>query len=150
MTFRIHLFPDDCHLPHVGRLKVGAQFWIDVQLLQEGGDTRDFVATYVFDLEGRLIWNEILDAGLRSEGNMKTIEEVILSQLKKLGEFDRREIQVHPFSVEAFGSVFGLVVREPEPDSDLSGSGVLGPLVDVMPGWTLMFYPPWEEGSYAS
>lgn len=145
LDFKIRLIPDQYHLPDVGRLDAGAQFWIDLQLQPESESVRDFVATYVFDDDGVLIWYEIDDLGLRSDPNARRASEVIEQQKTKLGASERADIWVYPFSVTAHGSTFGLVVRPPEPENDETEEG---PLVDAMPGWTLMFYPPWEEGMY--
>ena len=147
MTFKIRLIPDKWHLQDVGKLDSGALYWIDVQLNSEGGDTRDFVATYVFDLDGTLIWNDIEDLGLRSNSNLQGVSPIISRHREKLGPGQITDISVHPFSVNAHGLVFGLVIRKPEPD-DENWQDDEGPYVDAMPGWTLMFYPPWEEGLY--
>ena len=58
---KIRLVPDRRHLKNVGQLDDGSNFWIDAQLCSVGQDTRDFVATYVFDADGNLISNEIRD-----------------------------------------------------------------------------------------
>jgi len=149
MSFKIRLVPDKWHLQDVGMLDNGAMYWIDVQLNSEGGDTRDFVATYAFDLDGNLIWNEIEDLGLRSESRRRDVSTIISRQREKLGPGQIADISVHPFSVNAYGLVFGLMVRKPEPD-DGDPQDDQGPFVDAMPGWTLMFYPPWEEGLYST
>ena len=149
MSFKIRLIPDEWHLKNVGRLDNGALYWIDVQLSSEDDDTRDFVATYVFDLDGNLIWNDIEDLGLRSESRRRGFSTIVSQHRDKLGPGQIADISVHPFSVNAHGLVFGLVVRKPEPDDD-DLQNDQDPFVDAMPGWTLMFYPPWEEGLYAT
>lgn len=153
MSFKVRLIPDDYHLHEVGVLGNGAGYWIDVQLNPENGSTRDFVTTYVFDVEGRMIWHLIEDMDLRSDPRQKSVKETIAAHKAKLGAAERSDIWISPFSVEAHGLTFGLVVRKPEEDDDpeyLNSLNEDGPLVDVMPGWTLMFHPPWDEGSYAT
>ncbi len=150
MDFKVRLIPDDYHIYHVGKLAAGAQFWIDVQLRSEAESTRDFVATYVFDLDGVLIHNEIVDLGLRSESDRRVPAIVIDEQLARLGSFEKTDISVFPFSINAHGLTFGLVVRQPDPDEPEENGDEIGPLVDAFPGWTLMFYPPWDEGLYAT
>jgi hypothetical protein len=148
MDLKIRLIPDKYHLRCVGQLEVGAQFWIDVQLKVENSNTRDFVATYVFDTDGVLIWNEIINLGLRTDTDQLAPSAVIEEQLVKLGAYKKTDISVYPFSVNAYGSKFGLVVRKPdlvEPEDQNDDDQVL---VDALPGWTLMFYPPWNEGLY--
>lgn len=148
MDFRVRLIPDNYHLLHVGRLGSGAQFWIDVQLRGEADTTRDFVATYIFNEDGVLSWHEIIDLGLRSNPGRRAATDVILAQIAKLGPSEKADISVFPFSVDAYGSTFGLVVRESDTDDPSDIDDCDGPLVDALPGWTLMFYPPWGEGLY--
>ncbi len=150
MVQKIHLIPDRYHLIDVGQLNDGNNYWIDVQLSSEAMDTRDFVATYIFDNARKLIDSDIIDLGLRSDPNALQARDVIKQQKSRIGVgragiFGRKResFWVQPFSVEAHGLVFGLVVREPEED-DVE----MPPMVDALPGWTLVFYPPWEDGQY--
>ena len=133
-----------------GQLDDGSHYWIDVQLNSEGQDTRDFVATYVFDADGRLIDHKVKDLGLRSNPLSLSARAILTQERERLGlkktifgRAKRSDFWVRPFSVEAHGLVFGLVVRETndaEPESINA--------VDAMPGRTLMFYPPWQDGRY--
>ena len=119
-----------------------------MQLVPEGEQARDFVVTYIFDLEGTLIQSDIQDLGLRSDPNRRNPSEVVLQQKEKIGSGQLAEIWVHPFAVKSHDKVFGLVVRKPEPDEPQDIYDESGPFVDALPGWTLMFYPPWDEGNY--
>lgn len=148
MTLKIRLIPDDYHLPDVGKLENGAMYWIDIQLSSEGRNTRDFVATYIFDLNGYLIWNEIEDLGLRSDIDIRDPETVIAEHKAKIGKGQTTDIWVHPFSVEEHGLTFGLMVRKREDDESNNSQEDEEPMVDALPGFTLLFYPPWEEGHY--
>ena len=145
---KIRLIPDSFHLQDVGKLDSGALYWIDVQLIPEGKQTRDFVVTYIFDLEGTLIQSDIQDLGLRSDPSRRNPSEVALQQKEKIGSGQLVEIWVHPFAVKSHDKVFGLVVRKPEPDEPQDIYEESGTFVDALPGCTLMFYPPWDEGNY--
>lgn len=150
MVQKVRLVPDRRHLRDVGQLNNHNNYWIDVQLQSEGKDTRDFVATYVFDSDGKLISHNIIDLGLRSDPKSTSAATIIAQERGRLGLrktfFGRRkrsDFWVRPFSVEAHGLVFGLVVRErdeAEPENILA--------VDALPGLTIMFHPPWPEGLY--
>lgn len=148
MSFKIHLIPDDYHLPHVGRLADGGFFWIDGQLTWGRGATRDFICTYLFDQDGRLARHNIEDLGCRNEENRKDVRQIIDKHLAALGPYETADIWVEPFSVSAHGESFGLVTRVADTPKEAEDLERIGPLVDAMPGLTLMFYPPWDEGAY--
>ena len=153
MTFKIRLIPDRYHLHDIGKLESGAFCWITLQLHWDGEDTRDFVATYIFDADGRLIQHIIDDLGLRSGPSGKSAKSVIAEHKRLIGPIEPTDIWVSPFSVSAYGLEFGLIERKLDPDDDPEYLEKLkedGPLVDAMPGHTLMFYPPWDEGLYDS
>lgn len=143
MEIKIHLIPDSFHLTDVGELNDGNYYWIDRQLVSDGTDTRDFVAVYLFDPQGNLINSEIIDRGLRSDPNKIPLEDVFDRVSKRIGVKRRTDFWVYPFSVAAFGQKFGLVVRERQ-EGERDGFQA----VDAMPGFTLMFYPPWIDGLY--
>ena len=139
---KVYLYPDDYHLTHVGRLETGQFYWIDVQLNADRGvgDTEDFVCTYIFDADGTLVAHEIESVGFR-KSQSQSVREVVEQHFDKLPAPKSAKIQIRPFEVTHQDLTFGLVPREVE---DNPGEWV----VDVEPGWTLMFYPPWEEGGY--
>ena len=143
MEIRVHLIPDHFHLTHVGELHDGNYFWIDNQLASDGNDTRDFIAVYIFDRKGNLIDSKIIDRGLRSNSDQLPLKEVIDRESKRTGVKRRTSFWAFPFSVAAFGLIFGLVVRDRQA-GELDGYQA----VDVLPGYTLMFYPPWSDGLY--
>jgi hypothetical protein len=62
---KIRLIPDDWHIQHVGRRVDGRLFWVDGQLDPAGGATKDFVCTFIFDQDGRLIQHSIELIGAR-------------------------------------------------------------------------------------
>lgn len=138
------LVPDDFHLHHGGKTAQGNGYWIDTQLAIEKDGTRDFVAAYVFDREGKLISSEVVNRGLRSEEQTQTLEEIIGKLKKKINAKETTEILVKPFSASFYGHTFGLVVREAEEGDDAT----MEVLIDAMPGYTLMFYGPWSSCNY--
>ena len=140
------LVPDDCHLQHVGKTTQGNGYWIDIQLALEDGDTRDFVAAYVFDKAGNLISSEVLDRGLRSSQSEQPTEELVRKLMKKIDAKETAEILVKPFATTFFGHTFGLVIREREEGDDAEQVT----LIDAMPGYTLMFHGPWSLCNYAT
>jgi hypothetical protein len=52
-----------------------------------------------------------------------------------------RRIQVQPFQVKRFGTVFGLVPRPPEDDQT-------DWWVELHPGNYMAFHEPWDSGEY--
>lgn len=144
---KIHLIPDQYHLSNVGQLRNGNNYWIDIQLKSEGNRTRDFVATYIFDADGKLIDSNIIDLGLRTDENALSATTVIAEEKSRIGVInyesflgEKKSFWVYPFSIFSHNLIFGLVVRKE--DKDECG------IVDAMPGYTIMFYPPWEDGAY--
>ena len=136
---KVHLIPDDHHLDHVGRLSDGKLYWIDVQLSynMRSKGTRDFVCLYLFKKDGTLTSYNITDLGFRS-APIANASNVIRQYLENLPEPISQDIWVRPFSVDSLGLTFGLVIREEADEA----------VVDALPGWTIMFYPPWPEGGY--
>lgn len=134
----IHLIPDHYRLTDAGVLATGNLYWIDIQLrANPAGPTRDYVCLYVFGPDGDLLSYEIVDLGLRSQDQIRpsTIIEELMQSLP--GPLER-DIWVRPFTIEHHETRFGLEVREQDGHY----------LVDALPGWTLMFYAPWEAGQY--
>ena len=137
------LAPDEDHLQHVGRTAQGNGYWIALQFAIEEGDTRDFVAAYVFDKAGYLISCEVIDQGRRDQSSEPTTEKIVRRLKHKIDAKTTGEIWVRPFSVGFYGYTFGLIIRDLD---DSQGETV----VDAMPGWTLMFHGPWSLCNYSS
>jgi len=138
------LVPDSYHLQHVGLTAQGNGYWIDIQLAAEKEGVRDFVAAYIFDEKGNLISAEVIDRGLRSSNPAQTVQEIIVRLKKKIEAKDTTEIRVKPFSVSFYGHTFGLVIREADEEDEVSDET----LIDAVPGYTLMFYGPWNSCNY--
>lgn len=62
-------------------------------------------------------------------------------RLVELGEVEFQRIEVRPFSVERFGTQFGLVATEVNDDP-----GVW--TVELLPGNYMAFFAPWNSGDY--
>jgi hypothetical protein len=61
--------------------------------------------------------------------------------LQELGKLTFCRIEVAPFTVERFGTAFGLVLRTPEDEE-----GVWA--VEAQPGNYMAFFEPWDSGEY--
>jgi hypothetical protein len=136
---KIRLIPDQWRIRDVGRLSDGRLFFIDSQLESGGGSTRDFVCTFIFDKDGRLDEHSIESIGERGAYRDGAVGRAIRRHVAALGNRILTDIWVRPFSVDSNGTVFGLIPRKTE-----AGSW----RVELMPGNTLSFYPPWEAGKY--
>ncbi len=62
-------------------------------------------------------------------------------RLKELGEVRFSRIMVAPFSVNRFGTEFGLALRTPDEEDDPWA-------VEVQPGNYMAFFEPWDSGEY--
>ncbi len=117
-------------------------FWIDAQLVFEESSTTDYICTYRFTPGGRLIGHRIERIGVRGSYPRSRDGDAVAEHVARLGRHQLGDIVIHPFQIEFDGHIFGCVART---DDAQAGDE---PMIDVMPGMTLMFYPPWEEGGY--
>jgi|SRR5579871_554858 len=136
---KIHLIPDRFHIQNVGKLSDGRLFFIDSQLDPNGGVTKDFVCTFVFDRNGNLVDHSIELIGERGKYPKQSVRDRMDRHLARLGIRAISDIWVKPFSVESNGVAFGLIPRQ-VPGGQWR--------VEFMPGNTLSFYPPWSAGGY--
>jgi len=136
---KIRLIPDNWDIRHVGRLKDGRLFFVDGQLDFNASVTRDFVCTFLFDKDGRLVEHSIEPIGTRGAYPKGAVDDALHRHLAALGERVLTDIWARPFSVESSGTTFGLIPRRTE-----TGEW----RVAFMPGNTLSFYPPWAAGGY--
>jgi hypothetical protein len=102
---------------------------------------REFIAVYLFDADGTLLEARIDDLGIRSEVDEDAAHELIERRVAELGALSYGDIEVQPFSVQRFGTTFGLIPRPPEEEDDDHWS------VEVNPGNYMAFFEPWE-GDY--
>jgi hypothetical protein len=136
---KIRLVPDGYHVDDVGRLGDGRQYFVSIQLNFSGGETRDFVCTFLFDNDGKLVSHTIDLVGVRGAYDKAAVTELYTRHLAALGERTVEEVWLRPFSVTSHGLAFGLIANY----DDESGWRV-----EFMPGNTMSFYPPWDSGEY--
>lgn len=134
---------DDYHAQHVGRTTDERQFFLTNPFVPAtGGATGcEFIALYIFDADGCLLDARIDDLGPRATLDHDAAERLYGQRLAELGEVRLERIQVHPFQVERFGTIFGLVLRAPEDDEDVWA-------VEVQPGNYMAFFEPFDSGDY--
>ncbi|GJQ30194.1 MAG: hypothetical protein HBSAPP03_20780 [Phycisphaerae bacterium] len=133
---------DDHYAEHVGRLADGRQFFVTTPFVTAFKDSegREFLAVYVFDAEGNLLSAQVDDLGPRSKLDEIAAGKLHSSRLQELGPRTSADIAIKPFSVERFGTTFGLILQEPEDEDD-------GWCATVEPGNYMAFYEPWD-GTY--
>jgi hypothetical protein len=137
---KVHLIPDGDRIINVGHLADGRMYFVDGQLeWTPPAATKDFVCTFLFDRDGRLSSHTIELIGARGSYAYDAVNAAMNRHLVALGEHSPGDIWVRPFSVQSNGTNFGLVSRQTE-----CGEW----RVTFMPGNTLEFYPPWDEGGY--
>ena len=144
---------DDHHAEHVGRTADGRQFFLTTPFVpgslddddddddDDGSGGCEFVARYLFDADGRL-----LDAAIESFGPRATLDQAALDEcyerlLRELGSVTFERIEIAPFSVERFGTEFGLLLSGPEDDDDQWWA-------TFEPGDYMAFAEPWDSGDY--
>ncbi len=134
---------DDYHADLVGKTPDGRQFFITEPFepttpTQPGNE---FVAMFIFDAEGRFLEAFIDEFGPRNSMDVGARDAVIQKRIEQLGDFSFGRIEVSPFQIEKFGTLFGLIPNEPEDeDDDLS--------ISLMPGDFMAFSEPWDSGDY--
>jgi hypothetical protein len=136
---KVRLIPDIWHIHNAGRLHDGRLFFVDGQLDYANGVTRDFVCTFIFDVDGHLVEHSIESIGERGKYPDGSAASAMNRHLAALGDRTLTDIWVRPFSIESNGTVFGLISRQARDGSCR---------VEFMPGNTMSFYPPWEAGEY--
>jgi hypothetical protein len=134
---------DDYHASHVGRMADGGQFFLTTPFVPKGGGSagREFIALYLFDADGRLREARIDDLGTRAQLDHERARHTFEQRLAELGEVEYARIEIRPFEVERFGTVFGLVARPPEDADDEWW-------VEVQPGNYMAFHEPFDSGEY--
>ena len=139
----IAIEPDDYHAANVGRTSDGRQFFLTTPFVPavNGKEGREFVALYVFDAKGRFLEARIDDLGPRAKVDEGQASELMQQRLRELGKIRLDRIEIRPFQVERFNTVFGLVARPPDdPESTW--------WVEAQPGNYMAFHEPWDSGEY--
>ncbi len=141
---RIPIAHDDHHANRIGRLADGRQFFVTTPFVPAlGSDAgREFVAVYLFDTAGALLEARIDDLGVRSEVDDAAAHALLEKRVAELGSLSYEDIEVQPFSLQRFGTAFGLIPRPPDEDDD-DGQWT----VEMHPGNYMAFFEPWE-GDY--
>jgi hypothetical protein len=134
---------DDYHAKHVGTLSNGRQFFLTAPFEPASGNNPgcEYVALFLFGSEGDFIDAKIENLGPRKELDEIHAQKVYDKLLSDLGDVTFQRIEVAPFSVERFGTKFGLILREPEDDADVWA-------VELQPGNFMAFFEPWDSGDY--
>ncbi len=135
---------DDYHAEHVGHTPDGRQFFLTTPFVPDFGDNRpgcEFIALYLFDGQGRLLEAKIDSLGPRATMDEEKRRRLRDQHLLDLGQVTFDRIEVRPFSVERFGTEFGLIASEVEDDP-----GVW--TVELLPGNYMAFWEPWDSGEY--
>lgn len=134
---------DDYDAKRVGRINNGSQVFITTPFLPASGGEpgREFLAVYLFDAKGKLVEARIDDLGPRAEFKDDHAIHLLDQRLSEIGPIHYCRINVQPFAIERYGTVFGLVPRPLEDGDD-------GWLVEVQPGNYMAFHEPWDSGEY--
>jgi hypothetical protein len=136
---------DDYLAEHVGRTPSGHQFFLTLPFEPAigGAPGCEFVALYLFNEQGQLIEAKIDSFGARASLADEARNSIYVQRLRELGDVSFERIEVAPFSIERFGTTFGLVLREPEGDDDDDAWAV-----EAQPGNYMAFFEPWDSGNY--
>jgi len=134
---------DEYHAEHVGRTPDGRQFFLTTPFEPALDDNpgREYVALFVFTADGALADARIESFGPRATMDDERRRSVYEDWLRELGAVTFERIEVAPFSVEKFGTTFGLIAREPEDEEDVWA-------VELQPGNYMAFFEPWDSGDY--
>ncbi len=134
---------DEYHASRIGRIKGGLQVFVTTPFVaaSTGDSGREFLAVYLFDIQGKLIEARIDDLGPRAEFDRDQAVRVLDQRMSELGPINHCRIRVQPFAIERFGTTFGLVPRPPQDEGDSWW-------VEMQPGNYMAFHEPWESGEY--
>jgi hypothetical protein len=134
---------DDYHAKHVGRTADGRQFFLTTPFEPscDGNLGGEFIALYIFDDQGKLLEAKIDPLGPRATLDEPHARRLYEQRLNELGNVTFERIEICPFTVERFGSIFGLVPRGPDEEDDPWA-------IEVQPGNYMAFFEPWDSGSY--
>lgn len=134
---------DDYHAELVGKTADGKQFFItepfEPTTPTEPGN--EFVALFLFHAEGQLLESFVDQFGPRSSMDIEARDATVQKRLEQLGEVSFERIEIAPFQVEKFGTVFGLVPNELEDEDDELS-------ISLVPGDFMAFSEPWDSGDY--
>src|SRR5262245_28292681 len=135
---------DDYHASHVGRTADGRQFFATAPFIPaaRGHAGREFVAVYLFDPHGGFLEARIDDVGPREGLDQGAAQRVFERRIAELGPIQFGRIEVRPFELRRFDTIFGLIARPPQDDDEG------GWWVEAQPGNFMAFHHPWDSGAY--
>jgi hypothetical protein len=138
---RIAINRDDYHARYVGRTADGRQFFLTTPFIPaiDGSARYEFTALYIFDDAGLLIEAQIDDLGTRTESDEARAVSILKQRLGALGTVEYCRIEVQPFQIARFGTIFGLVPSLSEDEKWW---------VELHPGNYMAFHEPWDSGVY--
>ena len=136
---KLLIVPDEFHLDHAGRCADGRNVIITTQLIFGAAQTRDFICTFWFDDDEKLLAHRIDEVGMRGAYEKETGKRIWASHVEAVGRIVPQPFWVKPFSVDFADRVFGLVPELME-DGDWR--------VIFEPGNTMAFFAPWDSGEY--
>jgi hypothetical protein len=137
---RVLLVPDDYHLANCGQAADGRFVLIASQMIWDGASTTDFVCTFRFDTDGRLVAHRIDRIGVRGRDGENDFAATIADHIQSAGPLDAVEFSVRPFSVTEHGAPFGLIAEQHDETGEWT--------VTFQPGNTMAFFEPWDSGDY--
>ena len=140
---KIAIKHDDYLAEHVGKTLDGRQFFLTRPFKRDENEERpcDYIALYLFDLDGNLVDSIIDRIGVRGSYNQREYEKLYQSRLNDLGKVEFCKISVKPFSISKFDIEFGLVPKEPKYADD-------NWVVELLPDAFIKFYEPGGNGRY--
>ncbi len=138
---RIALDADNHHAMHVGRTRHGQQCFLTAPFLpaSTGTEERMFLALYLFDDQGRLVEARIDDLGPCANPDRHRALALLNQRISEIYPISHGRIEISPFSLERFGTTFGLVLHD---------HGDSGWSAEMMPGNYMAFHEPWDSGEY--
>lgn len=149
---------DEYAAKYIGLTKDGRQFFLTTPFVPAvaGAESREFLALYLFDGEGRFLEAIIHDFGSRQNAGYPPGNTVPLGTenedprsakrdelLRRIGPVTFDRIEIEPFQIERFGIAFGLIPREPDGDDE---DHIVA--VEAQPGNYMAFFEPWDSGEY--
>ena len=147
----ITIIPDDFRMEHVGTLVDGGLFYCETQIFYDGRSSIIYYAAYTFEADGTLRHPNIERLGARGSYTQDEAAELGDRLLEQLGPRTTATIKVRPFEVEFDSLLFGLVPRAIGADGEeiaLEDADDDDVRVEAMPGNTISWYAPWDEGGY--
>lgn len=134
---------DDYHAEFVGKTSDGRQFFLTEPFVPTSpeGPGNEFVALFLFDLKGQFLEALIDEFGPRASLDVQARDALCEKRLAELGEVSYERIEIAPFSIDRFGTTFGLIPNELEDEDDEL-------TISLEPGDYMAFSEPWDSGDY--